>query len=79
MDAQGGEDIYLLLIHNLDARLGEWSELGPGRALLPGKEPLVPIVQEAGWISELVLTQRLEEKAPASAGDRTSIVRSFSP
>jgi hypothetical protein len=33
-----------------------------GRALSPGKEHLVLIVQEAGWASELVWTQRLEEK-----------------
>jgi hypothetical protein len=34
----------------------------PGRALPPGKGPPVPIVQEAGWASEPVWTQRLEEK-----------------
>jgi hypothetical protein len=31
---------------------GEWSASRPGRALHPGKGPLVPIVQEAGWASE---------------------------
>jgi hypothetical protein len=42
-------------------------------ALYPqGKEPLVPIVQEAGWAPELVWTQRLEEKSSAPAGDRVS-------
>jgi hypothetical protein len=36
--------------------------VNPGRALLPGKGPPVPIVQEAGWASEPVWTQRLGEK-----------------
>jgi hypothetical protein len=34
----------------------------PGRVLAPGKEPPVPIVQEAGWAPEPVWTQRLEDK-----------------
>jgi hypothetical protein len=34
-------------------------------ALYPrGKDPPVPIVQESGWASEPVWTQRLEEKNP---------------
>jgi hypothetical protein len=37
-----------------------------------GKDPPVPIVQEAGWAPEPVWTQRLEEKSFAPAGDRTS-------
>jgi hypothetical protein len=45
-------------------------------ALYPrGKDPPVPIVQEAGWAPEPVWTQRLEEKSFASAaafGDETS-------
>jgi hypothetical protein len=45
----------------------------------PGKGPPVPIVQEAGWAPELVWTQSLEEKSFASAGDQTSVARSFSP
>jgi hypothetical protein len=32
-------------------------------ALYPGERPPVPIVQEAGWASELVWTQRIEEKS----------------
>jgi hypothetical protein len=48
-------------------------------ALCLGKGPPVPIVQEAGWASEPVWTQRLEEKFFASAGDRTPISRSSSP
>jgi hypothetical protein len=58
---------------------GEWSASRPGRALPPGKVPLVSIVQEAGWAPEPVSTQRLEEKSFASAEDRTSIARSSSP
>jgi hypothetical protein len=42
---------------------GEWSASRPGRALAPGKGPPVPTVQEAGWASERVWTQRLEEKS----------------
>jgi hypothetical protein len=42
---------------------GEWSESRPGRTLAPGKGPPVPILQEAGWASELVWTQRLQEKS----------------
>jgi hypothetical protein len=36
----------------------------PTALLPPGKGPPVPIVQEAGWASEPVWTQRLEEKNP---------------
>jgi hypothetical protein len=42
---------------------GEWSASRPGRALSPRKGPPIPIVQEAGWASESVWTQRLEEKS----------------
>jgi hypothetical protein len=58
---------------------GEWSASRPGRALPPGKGPPVPIVQEAGWASEPVWTQRLEEKSFAPAGDLAPIARSSSP
>jgi hypothetical protein len=57
---------------------GEWSASRPGRALPPGKGPSVPIVQEAGWASEPVWTQRIEEKSFAPAEYRTSISRSSS-
>jgi len=40
----------------------EWSGSRPGRALAPGKETPVPIVQETGWALVSVWTQRLEEK-----------------
>jgi hypothetical protein len=41
---------------------GEWSASLHGYALPPGKGPLIPIGQEAGWAPEPVWTQRLEEK-----------------
>jgi hypothetical protein len=53
---------------------GEWSASRPGRALPPGKGPLVPIVQEAGWAPEAVWMQRQEEKS--SVWDRTPVVQS---
>jgi hypothetical protein len=55
---------------------GEWSASRPGRALPPGKEPPVPIVQEAWWAPEPVWTQRLEEKPSASVGDGIPAVQS---
>jgi hypothetical protein len=56
---------------------GERSASRPGRALPPGKEPPVPIVQEAVWAPEPVWTQRLEKKSSASVGDRTPAVQSI--
>jgi len=47
---------------------GKWLASRVGRTLLQGKGPPVPIVQEAGWASVLVWTQRLEEKSFASTG-----------
>jgi hypothetical protein len=52
---------YSLLTLELDG--SELSASRPGRALPPGKGPPVPIGQEAGWVPEPVLTQRLEEKS----------------
>jgi hypothetical protein len=48
-------------------------------ALYPRERTPVPTVQEAGWASEPVLIQRLEEKSFAPVGDRTPIARSSSP
>jgi hypothetical protein len=48
-------------------------------ALIPGEGPQIHIVQEAGWASELIWTQRLEESSFDSAGNRTPITRSSSP
>jgi hypothetical protein len=44
--------MYSSNIHNLGIR---WRRVVTF-TLLPGKEPPVPIRQEAGWASELVLT-----------------------
>jgi hypothetical protein len=64
---------YSFLISALDG--GEWSASRPVRALHPGKGPPVPNGQKAGWASEPVWTQGLEEKSSASVGDRTPIVQ----
>jgi hypothetical protein len=58
---------------------GERLASRPGRTFPLEKGPPVPIVQEAGWAPEPVWTQRLEQKSFASAWDRTSIARSYSP
>jgi hypothetical protein len=65
---------YSYLTSALDG--GEWSVSRSGRALPPGKEPPVPIEQEAGWAPEPVWMQRLEEKSSASVGDRIRVVQS---
>jgi len=64
---------YSFLTSALDG--GEWSASRPGLALVQGKGPPVPIVQEAGWVPEPIWTQRLEEKSSAPTGDRTPIAR----
>jgi hypothetical protein len=77
MEALGGErrkSYYSFLTSALDG--GEWSASRPGRDLLPGKGPPVPIGQEAGWVPKPVWTQRLEEKFSAPVGDRTPVVQS---
>jgi hypothetical protein len=58
--AQRGDEVWLLLINDLDTRWGSASR--PGRALSSGKGTPVPIGQEAGWASEPVWTQSLDEK-----------------
>jgi hypothetical protein len=70
-------DFYSFMTSAQDGR--EWSASRPGRVLLPGEGPPVPIVQEAGWAPEPVWTQRLEEKSFAPAGVRTPIAWSSSP
>jgi hypothetical protein len=56
---RGRRDIAPTL--DLRTRWGEWSESRPGRDLPPEKGPPVPVVQETGWASEPVWTQRLQE------------------
>jgi hypothetical protein len=68
-----GRSSYSFSTSALDG--GEWSASHPDRALPPGKGPLVPIVQEAGWAPEPVWIQGLEEKSSASVGDRTPVVQ----
>jgi hypothetical protein len=58
----GGEEIDLLLIPDLGTRWGWVVSVTPQPRFAPGKGHRVPIVQEAGWASEPVWTQRLEEK-----------------
>jgi hypothetical protein len=55
----GGEEYSSYSFSALDE--GEWSASRSGSVLRPGKGPPVPIVQEDGWASEPVWTQRLEE------------------
>jgi hypothetical protein len=77
MEAPGGErrySSYPFLTSALDG--SEWSASRPDRALPPGKEPPVPVGQEASFAPEPVWTQRLEEKSPASVGNRTPVVQS---
>jgi hypothetical protein len=62
---------YSFLTSALDE--GEWSASRPGRALPPGKGLPLPVVKEAGRVSEPVWTQKLEEKSFVSAGDRTRL------
>jgi hypothetical protein len=57
-----GEEIYLLLILDLVTKWGLVVSVTPRPRFAPGKGPPVPIVQEAGWASKPVWTQRLEEK-----------------
>jgi hypothetical protein len=79
MEAQRGEEVYLLLIRISALDGCEWSASRLGRALHPGKGTPVPIGQETGWAAESDWTQRVEEKLFASAGDRTWIAPPSSP
>jgi hypothetical protein len=63
MEAQGGRGCIAPTHSRPRHRWGEWSASRPGLALPLGKEPPIPIIQEAGWVPEPVWTQRLEEKS----------------
>jgi hypothetical protein len=72
---QGGEEIQLLLILYLGTRWGWVVSVTSRPRFPPGRGPSIPIVQEAGWASELVWTQKLEEKSFAPARDWTPVVQ----
>jgi hypothetical protein len=62
IEEQGGQEEYLLLI--LD--LGRWENgqrNAPAALYARGKNPTVPIGQEAGWAPEPVWIRRLEKKS----------------
>jgi hypothetical protein len=76
MQAPRGERVELLLILDLGTRW-EWVISVTTRPRFTAREGSpIPIRQEAGWASELVWTQSLEEKSFASTEDRTPIVQS---
>jgi hypothetical protein len=64
-----GERSYSAIILDLGTGWGEWSASRPGR-LSSGKEPPVPIEQEAVWAPEPVWTFQREEKFLAPTGNR---------
>jgi hypothetical protein len=70
MEAQGREEVYFLVIHDLSGRWGRVASVTPRPRFIPTKRPLIPNVQEAGWALGSVWTQRPQEKSFASAGDR---------
>jgi hypothetical protein len=69
MEAQGERmySSYSFTTSALDG--GEWLTSLSDRALHPGRDPLFPLLREAGWAPEPVWTERLEGKSLASAGD----------
>jgi hypothetical protein len=73
---QGGEEYssYSILISALE-RVKVVS-ITPQPHFTPGKGTSVLTGQEAGWASELVWTQKLEEKSFFPARDRTPVVQS---
>jgi hypothetical protein len=64
----GGERIYSSYSFTTSALdVGEWSASPPGLNLPGGKRHLLPIVQDAEWAPEPLLTQKLDEKFLAAA------------
>lgn len=51
-----------------------WSALGPGH-LPPGREPLVPIRQEAEWDPKVSLCVVVKRKIAVPAGKRTLVIQ----
>jgi hypothetical protein len=57
MKAPEGGGVHILLILDLDTRWGvSGQRQAPGGLYSRGKDPAVPIVQEAGWAPEPVWT-----------------------
>jgi hypothetical protein len=76
MKVTRGRRVYLLLILDLGTRWGKMISVTPGHALLLRKGPTILNGQEAGWATELVWTERLEEKFFFTfAGDRIPFVQ----
>jgi hypothetical protein len=73
MQATRGKEGKLLLILDLSTRWGKWSASHLDHILPPGKGPLVPTGQKAGWASELVWSQDDRGKYSASARDLTVV------
>jgi hypothetical protein len=77
MQATRGEEIQLLLILDLGTRWVSSQRLAPAVHYPREKTPGTHWIE--GWVgSELVWTQRLEEKSFASAGDRALVAMSSS-
>jgi hypothetical protein len=77
MEGREGQEVQLLLIHDLGTRWGEWSMSSPA-ALSPGKRAPGTTAQETGWAPGGGLDTEVIGKI-SSAADRTSIARSSSP
>jgi hypothetical protein len=71
MEALGGRG-HIALTHSRPRHYMGVSgqRYAPAALLPPGKESLVPMVQEAGWAPKPVWTQRSEKKSFTPAGDR---------
>jgi hypothetical protein len=63
MEAIGGEEYSSYSFTTSALEGGKWSASRPDRALPPEERTPLPIGQEAGWASELVWKERLEEKS----------------
>jgi hypothetical protein len=70
MKTNGGVDVYIHIFLTLALERGGWLVSRPGRFTL-GKEPPVPIGQEAGWAPEPVWTLWRRENSISLAGNRT--------
>jgi hypothetical protein len=76
MQTPKGRGAQLLLILDLGTRIGWVVSVAFRPSFTPGNGLPVPIGYEAGWASEPVWVQRLQENCPAKAGDRTLVVES---